>query len=1472
MCSTMTSSRARLFGPDGCQVPVGQGTCGETRTLNIIKEFKRLYEEKMHQIDSAGGGDCLQEKLKLQQEWISDLSDQNEMLVRAVEELEHEATERVALLEDKLQKSAQCLCEVMKRYREHDVTNDLLSEPLQKTFCLESDQKNLLEFVRRIREEGKWSVNGLKFFDVSYKDLFGSGISQVDQCGDKCKDECLTEAPMKEQEKTRQGERYFSFTLKIDSWLFCVSRSVIKQLEQQVVYFKSFGDVECMAKELKCKREECENLKTCMADNQQALVEEIAGKHDQIMQLKRDCQQLEERCIQADKQTAFRDDIIKELRKQIKQLKQQVNCNSRIEELTKENEKIMKEMVALNEENRNLLKTIEKFRSEKDKAKLNQEEVMRLKCTIEDLQFDLQKTKEVRDKEEKMNQENLSKLHGTIAGLKCDLKVMEGEYKKTVLALKHTEDKYDKLRSVLLEAEGRCRSATDSLQELKERYEKDAKVCKICKGRSKVGFLENAQVQAYLDDEQSDKQMEALENKEEIIRVQSHTVELLQKEVSTLRESEAEVRRDRDRMCLEIQTLKESVEDLQSQLEESEGKATNLQMAVDLYLNTINMLEAAEEKYKLEIDHQKSTITNLQKALVAAKHEVDELKHKSEENVSVSWAARWFGSSDPKPPNNNNSDKKPRQQHQTLLDCFNEVLSDVEHTKQALAQQYECMSDGYGHLQHLNYDLEVEHCDSLQEMDLLENQVFKYQALLKSSEEVIKQYKSHLRQLLKQKKGYEDVIGYFREEMTVMADQLCNLQELLTLSYESTQEETSKLRQAFTNVQCLNDKLCTQLSAAEQKVLLEDQMNQLHEAKINELQQMISERDLDLSRHDEAIFNIRRTLQCSLQQNEELQATIVTLHDTIVPLQDAIKQYEMENCRSRQGTEACQAQITTCRLKLEELKGALDKKTSELFKLEMAYSNQSRALKVAQLELKQMRDRQKSKQCHMKCTIEVLRDKLVKAEEDCSKLQEECAKLQAQLTAVSRKEGVKDMEVKRYRNIVADLRNTLIELNKSLTNREVQAPKGKCKSAACKKNMKLAEEGKTPTDVCLNCPCEVEFYQSIVETLKKSVIDLKRRLTETQQRNKQLEEESKKKEALLAKVHSEKDKEYQELRLKLMEKLKQAQTEEARYLEMAAQFERELNSVKQELEVRNSQLNEVKKSAQEINSSRCMQLACAQEEVSNLKDELNGLLRKHRALNVENEKLHSQSAKMQTTVSTLEERSELLKGQLEQYLAELQNVHSEKETLMRKNRELLAELRSIQGSCAAAEKQQRYTTESVKALESELCAMRDNRDEICSDVKNVVSYVRAWLQEQRKIDEYAALRDRDHCETIRRLRRDYESEIQCQHLPPCQRPCARVAAPCLNGNSPPTCQSPWSLGSQGTASMRDVHSPSGSPFPDDHNDWYSPTFQNESEEEEGEEDWVSKVENLAAQVRRTNRMWKNKMGQQDYGVSRDTKK
>lgn len=61
----------------------------------------------------------------------------------------------------------------MKKYIEHDFANDLLREPLEKVFYLENDQKSLLEFINRIRNNNEWTVNGLKFYLIDHKQLLG---------------------------------------------------------------------------------------------------------------------------------------------------------------------------------------------------------------------------------------------------------------------------------------------------------------------------------------------------------------------------------------------------------------------------------------------------------------------------------------------------------------------------------------------------------------------------------------------------------------------------------------------------------------------------------------------------------------------------------------------------------------------------------------------------------------------------------------------------------------------------------------------------------------------------------------------------------------------------------------------------------------------------------------------------------------------------------------------------------------------------------------------------------------------------------------------------------------------------------------------------------------------------------------------------------------------------------------------------
>nr|CAD7394621.1 unnamed protein product [Timema cristinae] len=61
-------------------------------------------------------------------------------------------------------------------------------------------------------------------------------------------------------------------------------------------------------------------------DMRTALTAEVAEKHDQILAYRRECQQMEELVRQADMQTHFKDDIIREMRKDIKMLRARVTA------------------------------------------------------------------------------------------------------------------------------------------------------------------------------------------------------------------------------------------------------------------------------------------------------------------------------------------------------------------------------------------------------------------------------------------------------------------------------------------------------------------------------------------------------------------------------------------------------------------------------------------------------------------------------------------------------------------------------------------------------------------------------------------------------------------------------------------------------------------------------------------------------------------------------------------------------------------------------------------------------------------------------------------------------------------------------------------------------------------------------------------------------------------------------------------
>ena len=158
--------------------------CGETESLKIIDEFQKLYETRIENVDRELKNEfdqvCM--KLEISREWIRNLREQNVMLVRTVEDLEHAASDRVKLLEQKLNHSSMILSENMTNSNHTEKTIHTLSNRVtnlekdeicmrQKLEFLQSDIRGLIELIRRATQENCWSLDGIKFFEIQPSDI-----------------------------------------------------------------------------------------------------------------------------------------------------------------------------------------------------------------------------------------------------------------------------------------------------------------------------------------------------------------------------------------------------------------------------------------------------------------------------------------------------------------------------------------------------------------------------------------------------------------------------------------------------------------------------------------------------------------------------------------------------------------------------------------------------------------------------------------------------------------------------------------------------------------------------------------------------------------------------------------------------------------------------------------------------------------------------------------------------------------------------------------------------------------------------------------------------------------------------------------------------------------------------------------------------------------------------------------------------
>ncbi|KAI1889045.1 hypothetical protein AGOR_G00175010 [Albula goreensis] len=152
--------------------------CPVTRNMrHLLDEFKGLYEERLRRLEfETGGGnreEMLRTKVRILNSYVNDLSDQNQVLVQTVEDLEKEANGKVACLEMKINNCDEIINDL-------DHQKKCLERNLDSRCCeivdMKFDVTTLTRLIVRIQHMHKVDLSGVTLRTASLEHIMEPSV------------------------------------------------------------------------------------------------------------------------------------------------------------------------------------------------------------------------------------------------------------------------------------------------------------------------------------------------------------------------------------------------------------------------------------------------------------------------------------------------------------------------------------------------------------------------------------------------------------------------------------------------------------------------------------------------------------------------------------------------------------------------------------------------------------------------------------------------------------------------------------------------------------------------------------------------------------------------------------------------------------------------------------------------------------------------------------------------------------------------------------------------------------------------------------------------------------------------------------------------------------------------------------------------------------------------------------------------